>query len=152
MYFELVDTMHEKFGFYKSVDQFDKEKFLEFLKFRAGTQIQEEVNEFKDAIEAFKYAASRDDEDGMKEAVREINDAIIDILVFTFGTSTFTMTKDEVEKSYSTVMEANLQKEAGIKPGRPNPWKMPDLLKPEGWQSPDITPFSKTLEDRLINS
>ncbi|QIG68072.1 putative NTP pyrophosphohydrolase protein [Rhizobium phage RHph_Y68] len=150
MYFELVDTMHRKYGFYDSVNGFDKEKFLKFLEFRAASQIQEEVNEYLQAIKDYQYAAERDDKDAMLAAVQEINDAIIDILVFTFGTATFTMTKDEVEKSYSTVMDANLKKERGIKPGRPNPMGLPDLLKPEGWQSPDITPFSKTLADRLI--
>ncbi|QIG73909.1 putative NTP pyrophosphohydrolase protein [Rhizobium phage RHph_N34] len=150
MYYELVDTMHRKYGFYDSVNGFDKEKFLKFLEFRASSQIQEEVNEYLKAIEDYKYAAERDDKDAMLAAVQEINDAIIDILVFTFGTATFTMTKNEVENSYSTVMEANLKKERGIKPGRPNPMGLPDLLKPEGWQSPDITPFSQTLADRLI--
>ncbi|QIG69705.1 putative NTP pyrophosphohydrolase protein [Rhizobium phage RHph_I46] len=151
MYYELVSTMHEKFGFHETVDSFDKDKFLKFLDFRASSQIQEEVNEYLKAIEDYRYAEERDDKEAMIAAIQEINDAIIDILVFTFGTATFTMTQDEVEKSYQTVMEANLKKERGIKPGRPNKWGLPDLLKPEGWVSPDITPFSKTLADRLID-
>ncbi|QGZ14195.1 hydrolase [Rhizobium phage RL2RES] len=150
MYFELVDTMHRKYGFYDSVDGFDKEKFLKFLEFRAEKQITEEVTEFLQAIKDYRYAAERDDVDAMKAAIHEINDAIIDMAVFMFGTATFTMTQAEMESSYSTVMEANLKKERGIKPGRPNPMGLPDLLKPEGWTAPDITPFSKTLEDRLI--
>lgn len=150
MQFELVDTMHKKYGFYETVAGFDKEKFLKFLEFRAEKQITEEVNEFLQAIKDFRYAAERDDKEAMLAAVQEINDAIVDMSVFVNGTATFTMTQDEYEKSYSTVMEANLKKERGIKPGRPNPMGLPDLLKPEGWESPDITPFSKTLADRLI--
>lgn len=148
-FFGLVDTMHTKFGFYDAVGNFDQDKFLKFLDFRFGSQIQEEVNEAQFAIRSYRDAVVRNDVEDQKKWLREINDAIVDILVFTFGTSTFTMSRSELEQSYETVMEANLQKAVGIKPGRPNPWGLPDLIKPEGWTSPDISAFSTTLELRL---
>ena len=30
-----------------------------------------------------------------------------------------------------------MAKEPGVKPGRPNPFGLPDLIKPEGWQGPN---------------
>lgn len=148
-FFGLVETMHKKYGFFDAVDSFEREKFLKFLEFRFEKQIQEEVNEATFAIRSYRDAVVRNDIDDQKKWLREINDAIVDILVFTFGTSTFTMTREELEKSYDTVMQANLKKEVGIKPGRPNPFHMPDLIKPPGWVSPDISAFSTTLELRL---
>jgi hypothetical protein len=38
--------------------------------------------------------------------------------------------------AWNRVLDANLGKQVGIKEGRPNPWGLPDLLKPEGWTAP----------------
>jgi hypothetical protein len=149
MFFDLVNEMHEKFGFYDAVKKFDQDKFLKFLEFRGDKQIREEVDELCDAITMFRDAQERGDVEDQKHWIQEINDAIIDILVFTFGTATFTMTKEELVESYKTVMVANLKKEVGIKPGRPNPYGLPDLIKPTGWTSPVITQYSRTLATRL---
>ena len=35
------------------------------------------------------------------------------------------------------IYEANMSKESGVKPGRPNPFGLPDLIKPADWQGPD---------------
>ncbi|AKE44902.1 hypothetical protein AU106_gp271 [Sinorhizobium phage phiM9] len=149
MYFELVDQMHTKFGFYDAVKGFDQDKFLDFLEFRAEKQIGEEVGEFVDAVQLFREAREAGDVEKQLHAIQEINDAIVDILVFAFGTATFTMSKEELEQSYWTVMKANIDKEVGIKPGRPNPLGLPDLIKPEGWKSPDIRQHSRTLKNVL---
>ena len=42
-------------------------------------------------------------------------------------------------KAWDEVLKRNMQKKSGIKPGRPNPLGLPDLLKPEGWKDPDHT-------------
>ena len=34
-------------------------------------------------------------------------------------------------------MEANMKKEPGVKPSRPNPLGLPDLIKPDDWTGPD---------------
>ena len=33
-------------------------------------------------------------------------------------------------------MRANYDKEVGSKPGRPNPFGLPDLMKPDDWEAP----------------
>jgi predicted HAD superfamily Cof-like phosphohydrolase len=149
LYTKLIHQMHTNFGFFEAVKKFSKTKLLDFLHFRADVQIREEVNELVDAIAAYREADEAGDEAAKNDAIHEINDALIDILVFTFGTASFTMTEDELEHSYWTVMQANNQKAVGIKPGRPNPFGLPDLVKPAGWIAPDITQFSRSLKLEL---
>jgi predicted HAD superfamily Cof-like phosphohydrolase len=42
-------------------------------------------------------------------------------------------------KAWDAVLEANMNKEVGVKETRPNPLGLPDLIKPEGWKAPDHT-------------
>jgi predicted HAD superfamily Cof-like phosphohydrolase len=39
-------------------------------------------------------------------------------------------------EAWNKVLRANLSKEVGIKPERPNPLGLPDLIKPAGWKAP----------------
>ena len=39
-------------------------------------------------------------------------------------------------EAWNRVLDANMAKEIGIKPSRPNPLGLPDLIKPEGWIAP----------------
>ena len=39
-------------------------------------------------------------------------------------------------KAWNEVLMANLNKQVGRKESRPNPWGLPDLIKPEGWKAP----------------
>ena len=41
------------------------------------------------------------------------------------------------DEAWNQVLSANMAKEPGVKPGRPNPFGLPDLLKPNGWIGPD---------------
>ena len=34
------------------------------------------------------------------------------------------------------IYSANMAKNVGVKPGRPNPFGLPDLIKPDGWIGP----------------
>ncbi len=38
--------------------------------------------------------------------------------------------------AWDRVYQANMLKHPGVKPGRPNPFGLPDLLKPDGWEAP----------------
>ena len=40
---------------------------------------------------------------------------------------------------WDAVHAANMAKVVGVKPSRPNPLGVPDLIKPEGWTAPDHT-------------
>ena len=82
--------------------------------------IREEFQETENAI------ASKDPE--------EIVDGLVDLLVFTLGT--LEVMDVDIQKAWEQVMSSNMMKEPGVKPGRPNPLGLPDLLKPSGWIPP----------------
>jgi predicted HAD superfamily Cof-like phosphohydrolase len=74
-----------------------------------------------------------------KKAVRERNaeeivDGLIDLCVVAIGTLD-SMGIDSYD-AWNKVLRANLQKEVGVKPERPNPLGLPDLIKPAGWKAP----------------
>ena len=118
-----ISKMHSKFGVHDWVDDKVEEhdytslrKFLEFrLKF-----LQEELSETSKAVE-----------EGDPE---EIVDGLIDLCVVAIGT----LDAFDVDpyKAWDVVHKANMSKEAGVKPERPNPLGLPDLIKPKGWEGP----------------
>ena len=121
-----IKDMHKKFG----VDTWVADKMAgdpaqfksimnEYLKFRQ-VQVQEEVDELYTAIQ------SRDAE--------EIVDALIDAAVFVFVTLD-TMGVD-ANAAWDKVFDANMTKLPGVNPSRPNPLKLPDMIKPENWVAP----------------
>jgi len=116
-----IYMMHNKFGvrewFEKNKD--NEELMREYLQFRMS-MIMEEFVETLDAIEA------KDPE--------EIVDGLIDLCVFAIGT--LDVMGVDANMAWDQIHEANMSKSPGVKPGRPNPFGMPDLLKPEGWVGP----------------
>ena len=116
--------MHSKFGVEKWVTDTlkadDTEKMHKLLEFRLKSMLTEE---YLETIQAFK--------DGDSE---ELVDGLIDIVVIALGT--LEMMDVDIDKAWNQVMGANLAKEAGVKPERPNPLNLPDLIKPEGWTGP----------------
>lgn len=113
---EDIANMHAKFGTNEKVQQFDKEKLEAFLKFRVRF-LEEELTELK-------TATSADD----------IVDALIDLCVVAIGTlDSFGV---DAYQAWDEVLVANMTKEVGIKPTRPNALGLPDLIKPSGWRSP----------------
>lgn len=114
-----VHDLYTKAGVSTIVRSLTNAQLKDYLKFRLD-MLQEELDEARKAFE-------EKDADG-------VVDAIIDLSVFAIGT----LDAFEVDayEAWARVHEANMAKEPGVKPGRPNPWKFPDLLKPEGWQAP----------------
>ena len=117
-----IYMMHNKFGvkewFEKNKD--DKDLMATYLKFRLS-MCQEELGETLDAID------NKDPE--------EIVDGLIDMCVFAIGT--LDVFGVDANKAWDAIYEANMSKEPGVKPGRPNPFGLPDLIKPADWQGPD---------------
>lgn len=131
IWYQDIADMHDKFGVNKKVNQFDAEKLKKFLEFRVKF-LEEELNELKDNM----------------DNPEEIVDALIDLCVVAIGT----LDAFEVNagRAWNEVHRANMRKEVGIKPSRPNPLGLPDLIKPEGWTGPDHT-HNHGLLTKMVN-
>lgn len=122
-----IRMMHLKFGvhdwFEKNKD--NKELMKKLLEFRMS-MIAEEYTETKIAIA-----------DGNAE---EVVDGLIDLCVFAIGT--LDIMGVDANKAWDAIYDANMAKQPGVKPGRPNPFGLPDLIKPNkethgyDWQPP----------------
>lgn len=116
-----IYMMHNKFGvkewFEKNKD--DKELMRKYLMFRM-LMIGEEYQETLSAIN------NSDSE--------EVVDGLIDMIVFAIGT--LDVFNVDANEAWNRIYEANMTKEPGVKPGRPNKFGLPDLLKPAGWTPP----------------
>ncbi len=133
-----IADMHTKFGVNEVVRKLEPVKMLKFLEFRLNF-LQEELDEAKSA---YKTLVNLQDSEIMDEARREqiaqaaddIVDACIDLCVVSIGTlDTFDV---DADLAWARVHSKNMEKEPGIKPERPNPLGLPDLIKPAGWTPP----------------
>jgi len=119
-----IHDMHQKFGVHdwivKKNSEGDRESLQKFLDFRMDF-IEEEFNETLKAVHSDRNP-------------EEVVDGLIDIIVVALGTlDAFGV---DAQKAWDEVHKANMSKEAGIKPERPNPLGLPDLMKPAGWTAP----------------
>ena len=95
------------------------EKWKAFLDFRIDF-LREELEETEAAL------VSMDAE--------EIVDGLIDLCVVAIGTlDAFGV---DPYKAWDEVLQANMAKEVGKKPSRPNPLGVPDLVNPDDWKAP----------------
>jgi hypothetical protein len=117
-----IHDMHDKFGvhdwFEKNKD--NKELMAKYLRFRLK-MCMEEMNETIDAAVFDKKP-------------EEVVDGLIDLCVFAIGT--LDVFGVDASVAWDKVYEANMSKKPGVKPGRPNPFGLPDLIKPSGWTAP----------------
>ena len=116
-----IYMMHNKFGvrdwFEENKD--NKELMRKYLMFRL-LMCQEELSE---TLAAYNNGDSE-----------EIVDGLIDLCVFAIGT--LDVFGVDANDAWDRVYSANMSKKPGVKPGRPNPFGLPDLLKPSGWTPP----------------
>jgi predicted HAD superfamily Cof-like phosphohydrolase len=118
-----IEDMHHKFGVHEwvktKIQEKDWDSLRKFLEFRI-TFLDEELNETKKAVK--------------ENDAEEIVDGLIDLCVVAIGTlDAFGI---NAEKAWNAVHSANMSKIPGVKPERPNPLGLPDLIKPEGWTAP----------------
>ena len=123
-WFKDMQDMHIKYGVNKWVQaekQSDVEvkRFNDYMDFRLD-MMQEELDETRNAF------VNKDPE--------EMVDGIIDLCVFAIGT--LEVFGVDANRAWDEVYKANMNKEVGIKEGRPNPLGLPDLIKPKGWKGP----------------
>lgn len=116
-----IYMMHNKFGVrdWFEANKDNKDLMDKYLRFRLS-MCKEELDESLDAVN------NKDPE--------EIVDGLIDLCVFAIGT--LDVFGVDANDAWDRVYNANVAKEPGVKEGRPNPWGLPDLLKPEGWEPP----------------
>jgi len=114
--------MHEKFGVHEwfEKNKHDKDLMRKYIAFRLMMQYEELGETMSAAL--------------VQGNSEEVVDGLIDTIVFAIGT--LDIMGVDVKKAWDEVLRANVSKEAGVKPGRPNPFGMPDLLKPGGWRGP----------------
>jgi predicted HAD superfamily Cof-like phosphohydrolase len=134
-----IAKMHAHYGVNDVVENMDADTLYEFLKFRLRF-LTEELNELEDAV----YSSSpniiletEQERNYWKDynASEEVVDALIDLCVVAIGT--LDALNIDSHKAWNEVLRANMQKEVGIKESRPNPFGLPDLVKPEGWVGPN---------------
>ena len=114
-----IADMHEKFGVHRRASTMSDREKAKWLELRIAMQ-EEELNELKEAH--------------YKRDAEGVVDALIDTLVFAVGT--LDILGVDSNKAWDIVMQANMEKKPGVKPNRPNPLKLPDMIKPEGWVEP----------------
>jgi len=117
-----IYMMHNKFGVrdWFEANKDDKDLMAKYLRFRLK-MCTEELNETIDAA-----LFDKDSE--------EVVDGLIDLCVFAIGT--LDVFGVDANDAWDRVYNANMAKSPGVKPGRPNPFGLPDLLKPSGWTPP----------------
>ena len=115
-----IKKMHEHFKVNEVIGTMDKSTLKALLDFRVS-MIQEEFEELVCAV-------------GNQDA-EETVDALIDLIVFAVGT----LDSFEIDghKAWNKVLRANMTKQPGVKPERPNPFGFSDLIKPKGWRKPN---------------
>jgi len=116
-----IYDMHYKFGFHEWLEenQNNSEIMKKLLEFRLNF-LEEELSETWWAFE------NNDPE--------EIVDGLIDLCVVAIGT--LDLFDIDSRKAWAEIHEANMSKQRGIKEGRPNPFNLPDLVKPKDWKAP----------------
>ena len=137
---EDIAFMHKKYGVGKwisTASPYDLKKFIDFrLDF-----IEEEFEETQKAH--------------FEEDAEEIVDGLIDLCVVAIGT--LDALGVDPYKAWDNVLAANMAKEVGIKPERPNPLGLPDLIKPADWKAPShqgnhgiiANSFSDKIKERM---
>ena len=116
-----IYMMHNKFGVKEwfEANKDNKDLMDKYLRFRLS-MCKEELDETLAAV------ATKDPE--------EIVDGLIDLCVFAIGT--LDVFNVDAHKAWDSVYKANMSKSPGVKEGRPNPFGLPDLIKPDGWTAP----------------
>ena len=127
-----INEMQYKYGVHKWIhdNRLNPDQLKRYLEFRIDF-LQEELSETEAALV------------GMD--AEEIVDGLIDLCVVAIGTlDAFGV---DAHKAWDEILKANLAKEPGVKPERPNPLGLPDLIKPEGWEGPDHSDNHGKLND-----
>lgn len=117
-----IRDMQYKYGVHKWIhdNRNNPDALKRYLEFRVDF-LKEELDETEAAL--------------IQMNSEEIVDGLIDLCVVAIGTlDAFGV---DPYKAWDEILKANLSKEVGVKPERPNPLGLPDLIKPDDWEGPD---------------
>ena len=113
-----VENMHHKYKVHDWIEA-NPDKLNELFKLRMR-MLNEEFSETMDAY--------------LQGDPEELIDGLIDLVVIAIGT--LDIVGVDPHEAWNEVYNANMAKEVGVKPGRPNKLGLPDLRKPSGWKAP----------------
>ena len=113
-----VENMHHKYKVHDWIEA-NPDKLNELFKLRMR-MLNEEFSETMDAY--------------LQSDPEELIDGLIDLVVIAIGT--LDIVGVDPHEAWNEVYNANMAKEVGVKPGRPNKLGLPDLVKPSGWKAP----------------
>ena len=128
-----IKQMHAKFGVHDWLDHSTPEDRSRLMKLR----IRMLTEEYGETLNAY-----------LQGDAEEVIDGLIDLCVIAIGT--LDIAGVDAQRAWRSVLEANMAKVPGVKPGRPNPLGLPDLTKPSGWSGPCHAGNHGDLE-RIIN-
>lgn len=129
---EDIFKMHNKFRVPQWLDESSPSTRQGLMKLRMRMLTEE----FAETMDAY-----------LQSDPEEMIDGLIDLIVI--ATGTLDIAGVNVESAWNEVLRANVAKQVGIKPGRPNPLGLPDLIKPEGWTGPDHSKNHGLLKDMI---
>ena len=115
-----IKQMHHQYQVHDWIENSTPEQRKELMKLR----IRMLSEEFNETLQAY-----------LMNNPEEMIDGLIDVCVIAIGT--LDIAGVDASRAWNSVLEANLAKEVGVKPGRPNPLGLPDLVKPSGWTPPN---------------
>ena len=115
-----ICMMHNRFGVNDWIDDSTPDQRKELMKLRMRMLTEE----YAETMNAY-----------LEGDAEEVIDGLIDLCVIAIGT--LDIAGVDVKAAWNEVYIANMAKERGVKPGRPNPLGLPDLIKPDGWVGPD---------------
>ena len=128
-----IKKMHAKFGVHDWLDHSTPDDRSKLMKLRMRMLTEE----FSETMNAY-----------LQGDPEEMIDGLIDLCVIAIGTMDIAGVNPS--QAWNSVYKANMAKEPGVKPGRPNPLGLPDLTKPDGWTGPSHANNYGDLE-RIIN-
>lgn len=113
-----IENMHHKYKVHDWIDA-NPDKLEQLMRLRMRMLNEE----FGETMNAF-----------LQSDAEELVDGLIDLIVIAIGT--LDIVGVDVSEAWNQVLTANMAKEVGVKPGRPNTLGLPDLRKPTGWKPP----------------
>ena len=130
-----IAKMHDKFGTTDWVfdhTEMGNDKIKELMKLRMRMLTEE----FSETMNAY-----------LSGDAEEFVDGLIDLCVIAIGT--LDISGVDASRAWDSVLDANTSKSVGVKPGRPNPLGLPDLIKPSDWKAPDHSDNHGSLKEIL---